>query len=206
MNKRKLKGCWLRFLEDGFESPTGVLWEISRHFVRVCVRQGNSREEILDRLLYALDWDDEEEGRSLLDCIDDKGHLLAIPCIRFWSVYPRGFSRLRILPGDAEAHDAGVLLSALREAEKECKQVSTPLLVHADSHAIRLQTPQAHLLLGYFKTADSLEADDTPPFQKGILVGRPMLFRESGNPLLRRLEENWLSWPGSLRAELVGFA
>ncbi|WP_414039345.1 hypothetical protein ACJU26_08955 [Acidithiobacillus sp. M4-SHS-6] len=206
MDKGIVKKCWEQFLQDGFECATSVILTIARHFVPICRRQGNTEAQVLDRLLYALDWDDEEEGANLVRCIDENGHYDLYSVLSFWLGYPRGGTVVNCFMTDSDEEFVRKFNGKQRQMRSEAQRNGIPLIISSHDNVLSFQSNDARLRVCFFRMTENHQKMEVPsPYGNGLITGRPLMFRESGNWLLNRLESHWGDWPGYLKAELSGF-
>lgn len=209
MKKETIKRCWEKYLLDEIECPTGVILTIARHFIPICRKQGNTPEETLDRLMYALDWEDREDAESLVSCIDENGHYHIVNALRFWSVYPKGFTHLRKVIPDNNSDVEDLLMNIRKtfpELSNNCKQLGENLVITSSHDALYFVCGPARLQIRFVSEHGEYPDNILPcPVPEGLVFGRPLIFHESGNKLLSLLENRWGLWPGYLKAELSGF-
>ena len=196
MNKPYLKYCWQQFLRLGFDAPTGQLLTLARHFVRTCRRQGDAEDEVVERLMEALDWDDITDARFLVSCIREDGRFHMRNTLRFWLEFPRGLSRFTFYEEATPALVAEIRSLCLRGSGINLAAFGTPVIGNVTSGILHLVCGGARLELHFAQGC---------PFPDGEVVGNPLLFREAGNTLARLLERHWALWPPLVKAELAGF-
>ncbi len=200
MTKAHLKYCWQQFLRLGFDAPTGQLLTLSRHFVRVCRRQGDNEDEVVERLMEALDWDDVSDARFLVSCIREDGTFHLRNSLRFWLEYPRGHSRFTFYEaGDPLSNGvlaADIRSACLRGSRNNLAAFGTPVIGNVFDGVLHLVCGDSRLELHFAQGC---------PFPDGEVVGNPLRFRETGNALAHLLERHWALWPPLVKAELAGF-